>query len=237
MNVVSAHRVKRARGDRADSARALLWQLIWIYQGGCAAAVAITFMLVLLGLELTGYQWLLILLMTPVAVAIYNLVDVYVLRRNVQPVCAALRALDADEVPERTVALGLVRALNLPYFSFLRVTFLHGPLVTILVYLVPTTANWLLDAGYEQWQIWAFCATTLFFASPTHAIFEYFAVSRAIEPVILRLSRVMGGRLPPEYRRGLIAVRLKSKLLYLAIFVTTLPLIFFAASMIFKVER
>jgi adenylate cyclase len=77
----------------------------------------------------------------------------------------------------------------------------------------------------------------LFFASPTHAIFEYFAVSRTMEPVILRLSRALGGTLPASYRDGLIAVRLKSKLLYLAIFVTSLPLVFFAASMMFKVER
>ena len=183
MNAIAPRLLKRARSD-ADSARALLWRLIWIYQGGCAAAVVITLILVLLGLELTGYQWLVILLMTPIAVAIYNLVDVYVLRRHAGPVCEALRALDRGEAPERTVALGLVRALNLPYFSFLRVTFLHGPLVTVLVYLVPSSANWLLRAGYEQWQILAFCATTLFFASPTHAIFEYFAVSRAMEPVI-----------------------------------------------------
>jgi adenylate cyclase len=238
MNALNPGRLKRVRGDGTDSARALLWRLIWIYQGGCAAAVVITLLLVLLGLEMTGYQWLVVLLMLPVAVAIYNIADVIVLRRHAIPVMNALATLDrGGDGPEDVLAPGLVRALNLPYLSFIRVTFLHGPLVTVLVYLVPSAANWLLDAGFTPWQLVAFCATTLFFASPTHAIFEYFAVSRAMEPVIVRISQALGGTLPADYREGLIAVRLKSKLLYLAIFVTTLPLVFFAASMVFKVQR
>ncbi|MFD1611946.1 adenylate/guanylate cyclase domain-containing protein [Sphingomonas tabacisoli] len=238
MNALNPGLFKRTREGAPDEARALLWRLIWIYQGGCAAAVVITLTLVLLGLEMTGYQWLVILLMLPIAVAIYNLADVWLLNRHAQPVLKALRALQrGGDAPEPLLANGLVRALNLPYLSFLRVTFLHGPLVTVLVYLIPSAATWLFGAGFAQWQIFAFCAMTLFFASPTHAIFEYFAVSRAMEPVIVRLSQALGGTLPQEYRQGLIAVRLKSKLLYLAIFVTTLPLIFFAASMVFKVER
>lgn len=228
----------RGRRGEVDSGRAFLWRLIWIYQGGCAAAVVITLALVLLGLELTGYQWLVIMIMLPSAVAVYNLADVWLLHRHAIPVMQGLRALDrSSDASESVVAPALVRALNLPYLSFLRVTFLHGPLITLLVFIVLGSANWLLDAGYAEWQILAFAATTLFFASPTHAIFEYFAVSRAMEPVILRLSQALGGTLPQGYRDGLIAVRLKSKLLYLAIFVTTLPLLFFAASMIFKVQR
>jgi len=239
MNVQTSRLLRRsATAADGDSARALLWRLIWIYQGGCAAAVVITLTLVLLGLELTGYQWMVILLMLPIAVAIYNLADVYVLHRHAKPVLAAMRALDrGGDAPEPVLANGLVRALNLPYLAFLRVTFLHGPLVTLQVYLVPSAANWFFDGGFAPWQIFAFCAMTLFFASPTHAIFEYFAVSRAMEPVIVRVSGALGGTLPLDYRQGLIAVRLKSKLLYLAIFVTTLPLIFFAASMVFKVQR
>jgi adenylate cyclase len=238
VNMLAPRSMQRDRSGGGDTARALLWRLIWIYQGGCAAAVVITLVLVLLGLELTGYQWLVIMLMLPGAVAVYNLPDVWVLHRHARPVMDGLLALDrGGDAPEPVLGTALVRALNLPYFAFLRVTFLHGPLVTVLVYLVPSSANWLLEAGFAQWQILAFCATTLFFASPTHAIFEYFAVSRAMEPVILRLSQALGGTLPQAYRSGLIAVRLKSKLLYLAIFVTSLPLVFFAASMMFKVER
>jgi adenylate cyclase len=237
MNAPSPGLFRRVREHEGDEARRLLWQLIWIYQGGCAAAVVISMTLVFLGLEVTGYQWAILLSMLPIAVALYNLPDVWLLRRHAGAIVNAMRAQDAGAATEAVLAHGLVRALNLPYFSFLRVTFLHGPLVTALVFLVTGTANWLLDAGFADWQMLAFGATTLFFASPTHAIFEYFAVSRAMEPIIVRFSKALGGTLPQEYRHGLISVRLKSKLLYLAIFVTTLPLIFFAASMVFKVQR
>ncbi|MFA7751940.1 hypothetical protein, partial [Klebsiella pneumoniae] len=139
MNVQAPGRLRRsATAANGDSARSLLWRLIWIYQGGCAAAVVITLTLVLLGLEFTGYQWTVVLLMLPIAVAIYNLADVYVLRRHAKPVLEAMLALDrGGDAPEPVLATGLVRALNLPYLAFLRVTFLHGPLVTLQVYLVP----------------------------------------------------------------------------------------------------
>ncbi|MBA2918460.1 GAF domain-containing protein [Sphingomonas sp. MAH-20] len=237
MNALSPRLFRRTRHGEGDDGRALLWRLIWIYQGGCAAAVVISMSLVFLGLEVTGYQWAILLSMLPIAVALYNLPDVWLLRRHAGPIVDAMRAQQAGAATEPLLANGLVRALNLPYFSFLRVTFLHGPLVTVLVFVVTGSANWLVGAGFADWQILAFGATTLFFASPTHAIFEYFAVSRAMEPVIVRFGGALGGTLPPEYRQGLISVRLKSKLLYLAIFVTTLPLIFFAASMVFKVQR
>src|SRR5262249_25872926 len=122
-------------------------------------------------------------------------------------------------------------------YSFMRVTFLHGPLVFVLVCMALPAGNYLFDAGYAAWQVTVFAATCLFFASPTHAIFEYFGVSRALVPTIVRLSRELGGPLPPEYQGELVAIRLKSKLLYLTIFVAALPLIFFAASIIFKVQR
>jgi len=224
--------------QRRNSARALFWHLFWIYQGGCTVAIAVSMLLVLLGLELTAHQWMILLALTPVAVAIYNVSDVLLIGHQVRPIQKALRLLDAGGArSEEILAPALVRALNLPFYSFMRVTFLHGPMVSVLIAVLLAAANPLLGAGFDLWQILAFAATAMFFASPTHAIFEYFAVSRIMVPQILRISGALGGGLPPEYQRGLVAVRLKSKLLYLAIFVAALPLLFFALSMDFKVER
>ena len=221
-----------------DSARALFRRLVWIYQGGCAAALAVTLFIVLLGIELTVRQWIIMVAMMPLGIAIYNLTDVIVIARHFRPIGWALRDLDRHgTVAEPVAAEALVRALNLPLFSFLRVTFLHGPLVTALIWLFMTVANPLFGAGNAQWQVLNFAATALFFASPCHAIFEYFAVSRTIIPTILRLSLPFPDGLPAIYHRGLIAVRLKSKLLYLAIFVAALPLTFFAVSTVFKIYR
>ncbi|MFZ5706455.1 MAG: adenylate/guanylate cyclase domain-containing protein [Pseudomonadota bacterium] len=220
------------------SARALFWRLVWLYQGGCAAAIVITLALVLFGLEFSLDQWLIMIAMMPIVVAIYNLSDVYLIVRHYRPIDAALKYLDQGRAPPRDVtAAAVVRALNLPFYSFMRVTFLHGPLVTVMVCIVLPAANLIVDAGYETWQITVFAATTLFFASPTHAIFEYFGVSRAVVPTIVRLSEVLEGGLPPEHQSRLISIRLKSKLLYLTVFVAALPLVFFAASIIFKVQR
>ena len=221
-----------------DTARGLFWKLVWIYQGGCAAAIAVTMTLVLLGLEFSFRQWVIMMSLMPVAIAIYNSIDVWVIARQFRPIGRALRDLDErGGSPEPVIAAALVRALNLPLFSFLRVTFLHGPLVALLIWILMTAANPLFDAGNSQWQVLTFAATALFFASPSHAIFEYFAVSRSVIPIILKLSNALGDVLPAQYQTGLIAVRLKSKLLYLAIFVAALPLVFFAISTIFKIYR
>lgn len=226
------------RTASAPTARALFWRLVWLYQGGCTTAIVITMALVLFGLELDLRQWIILVCMTPVVVAIYNLSDVYLIVRHYRPIDRALRALDRGEKPPQpVVAEAVVRALNLPFYSFMRVTFLHGPMVTVMVCMALPFGNWAFDAGYQTWQVMVFAATALFFASPTHAIFEYFGVARALVPTIVRLSDHLDGGLSPEYQQQLVAIRLKSKLLYLTIFVAALPLIFFAASIIFKVQR
>ncbi len=220
------------------SARQLFWRLVWLYQGGCTAAIIIVMLLALFGLEMDGRQWVILIGMTPVVVAAYNLSDVYLIVRHYRPIGRALEMLDQGvKPPQPVVAEAIVRALNLPFYSFMRVTFLHGPMVSVLVCIALPFGNWAFDAGFQPWQTMVFGATCLFFASPTHAIFEYFGVSRTLVPSIVRLSEALEGGLPADFQQQLVAIRLKSKLLYLTIFVAALPLVFFAVSIIFKVQR
>src|SRR4051794_26390597 len=86
-----------------DTARALFWRLVWLYQGGCFTALSVTMLLVLLGLEFTFFQWCVLFVETPIVVAIYNLSDVYVIRRHCRPIAAALRILDSGEPPPEAV--------------------------------------------------------------------------------------------------------------------------------------
>jgi adenylate cyclase len=212
--------------------------MILLYMLGSLAAVLVTLWLVLIGLEFTTWQWISWLSLAPPGILIYTGVDILMIRAQVRPVAAALRALDQGERPDReALSTALARSLNLPFLSAMRVTCLHGPVATFMLCTVMVGADLLLGADFALWQIVVFAATVMFFASPTHAIFEYFAVSRHLEPVTRRLSRALGGALPPEHQGKLIAIRLKEKLLYLAIFVAALPLIFFALSIIFKIER
>ncbi|WP_068073167.1 adenylate/guanylate cyclase domain-containing protein [Novosphingobium lentum] len=219
------------------SARALFRRMTRIYVMASLAAIAILLPLIATGLEFQTWQWVNLFRFVPVGFAIYVTADILVIRHHLRPVTDALKLLDAGTMPDRAVlTTGITRALNLPFFAFMRVTFLHGPLATLVVSGAMLIANH-FGLMFATWQIVAFGGAAMLFASPTHAIFEYFAVSRDIEGAIKRLGRALGGPLPAECHGQLIAIRLKEKLLYLAVAVASLPLTFFAVSVVFKIDR
>ena len=152
-------------------------------------------------------------------------IPVYIIVRHYRPLGNVLRQLDRREKPkEGDVAKALVQALNLPFYAFMRVSSVHGPLAAIAVLSV---LNLVMQTGFQNWQILSFAAMVFFFASPTYAIFEYFAISRYIVLIVEGLWPYCG-TFDSEHQGKLVAIRLKSKLLYLAIFVTSLPLLFLA---------
>ena len=220
------------------SSRTLFYRVSWLYLLASTAAAAVTLMLVIVGGEFTARQWLIWGPMIPVGLTIYTALDILFIHYQLRPIARALDLLDDFGLPNRDIlSEGIVQALNLPFLAFLRVTLFHGPVAVILLVLAFVLSNTVFDAGFQLWQIGAFAATAFFFASPTHAIFEYFSIGREIEPVIRRLSQRLGEPLPPEKEAKLIAIRLREKLLYLAIGIASLPLIFFAFSVVFKVQR
>ncbi|MFC3712003.1 adenylate/guanylate cyclase domain-containing protein [Sphingoaurantiacus capsulatus] len=236
--MASVELTRDAAPAAGDSGRALFWRMVVVYHLASLAAVVVTLLLVFLGLEFTGWQWACMFIMLAPGIAFYTSLDVVVIRRHLKPIGDALAYVDRGETPPGLIAIdGVVRALNLPFMSALRVTLLHGPAATFAASMALVLSNLVLDGNFALWQIVTFAATVLFFASPTHAIFEYFVVSRDVEPIIGRLTRAAGGAIPAAEQHRLIAVRLKTKLLYLAIFVTSLPLLFFAASFLFKLDR
>ncbi len=222
----------------ANSGRALYWRLIWIYLLATNVAVAVTLLLGLLGLEFSGRQWLIFWSAVPFAVVFFTSIDLYAIRRHVAPLTPALSALDRGERPDdATLGAALVRGLNLPQFSAVRVLVLHGPMATLSLLVVVYTLNTFFQAGIATWQLVALGTMIFVFATPTHAVFEYFAVSRTVEPVVERLSRALGGPVPAAQQARLISVPLRNKLLFLAIFVSSLPLIFSAVSFLYKFDR
>ncbi|ODT87615.1 adenylate/guanylate cyclase domain-containing protein [Phenylobacterium sp. SCN 70-31] len=222
----------------ADSGRALFWRLITIYLLATVTAVTVSMGLGLLGLEFTPRQWLLFWACVPAATAFFTSIDVLVIRSHLKPLGPVLSALDRGERPSDTaLAEAAVRALNLPQMSAVRVTLLHGPMATLSLCAAIYTINTYFHGGIAMWQFVGLAVLILVFASPAHAIFEYFAVGRTVEPVIQRLARALGGPIPPEQQADLIAVPLRSKLLFLAIFVCALPLIFSAGSFLYKFDR
>ena len=221
------------KGQKADG---VLRKLIMLYVWGSVAAVVTIFFLVWVGLEFTAWQWLSLVVITPFAVLIYLLIDIYLIIRHFRPIRSILARLDAGDVPTpEEISPAVARALNLQFYSFIRVTFIHGPGATLAVFAGLLFGNIFLDANFATWQIAGVMLTVLFFASPAHAIFEYFGISRVLAPVYVRLWKYCP-RLVDVDRESLVSIKLKQKLLYLAVFLTALPLLFLAISIVFKVE-
>ena len=219
------------------SATRLLWYLVWTYVLASAAAVAVTFFLVLLGFEFTLRQWGIFLSIATLVIPSYTLPDVLMIVRHIRPITSVLQALDRGERPSSADASrAIVRALNLPFFSFLRVTFFHGPAAAICAGLGLYAANRLADGGFASWQVIGLTLTIFFFASPAHAISEFFVIAKKIIPEVERLW-IYCERVEVEDQKRIIRISLRSKLLYLSIFLNSLPLLFFAGSIVFKVDR
>ncbi|MBU3694656.1 MAG: GAF domain-containing protein [Rhodocyclaceae bacterium] len=218
-------------------ARTLFWKLVWIYLGGTLSAVGVVLLLMYAGLDMTPRQWLLFFAGLPFAVAVFVGPDIVLLRRTSRPILRALdmiaggQTVSAKALNEATAAL-----LNLPFNSFLRVTFLHGPLAALSMVVVLNAFNLTAEASFVQWQIWTMTACILFFAAPVHAIFEYFSLNRLIEPILVGLNAFRDESSQVEQVPKLIAVRLRDKLLYLSLFVAAIPLVFFAGSTMVKVN-
>ncbi len=228
-----------SRDGTGTFAKRLGRQLVWLYVQGSAVAISVCMLLFLLGLEFTGRQWFLFLVSIPWGMAFYVVPDIYLITRNYHRLGDALGKLDRGETPTPDdVTRALVRALNLPMYAFTRITFVHGPGAAIAGMVLMFGSNTLFHADFMHWQIWTLFTIVLFFASPTHGIFEFFAVSRAIAPALERLSALPGGDITSDEQKSLLrSTSLRRKLLYLAVFVTALPLVFFASSVLFKVDQ
>jgi hypothetical protein len=167
--------VERAQGaapeSARDSGRSLFWRMVWLYGLGSAAAVVVVCFLVLIGLEFTLWQWIAFLIVMPFGFAAYTLPDIVMIRRQIRPIAEALTKLDRGVVLSSAHhGAALVRALNLPFLSAARVTFMHGPMATVAVILMMVSDNVFFDTGFARWQILAAAAIFLFFASHSHSI-------------------------------------------------------------------
>ncbi|MFA6958834.1 MAG: adenylate/guanylate cyclase domain-containing protein [Thermoanaerobaculia bacterium] len=236
MSDVSTVRTAPGAG-RLDTARALRRRIISIYAQGAVIAVILVLFLVYLGLGLTARQWGFLLGATPFGMLIFIGPDILLIRRHLAPILNVLRMLDRGTQPsEEEASRAKARALNMPFLSAVRVTAVHGPLAAVAVTFLLALENRLFATDYAAWQIFICFTIIFFFASPTHAIFEFFSVSREMHAVIERLS-AHARDLRDEDRRTLRSTSIRNKLLYLAIFVSALPLVFLAGSVIFKVDR
>jgi adenylate cyclase len=219
------------------SARKVYRDLVWLEAKASVAAIIIMFVLTLLGLDLTTAQWQFIAIGIPFCVTSYMIPDLYLIGRHFRPIGAVLSRLDAGETPTRGEAsAAVVRALNLPLLSFLRINIIHGPVATVSILTSFEVLN-RFGAGFALWQELIFAGTALLFAAPTHAMIEFFRITRQMAAPIARLAPSFQGGLLPDHQGRLVSIRLRSKLFYLSICIAGLPLVFFGVSTGFKANQ
>jgi signal transduction histidine kinase/DNA-binding response OmpR family regulator/HPt (histidine-containing phosphotransfer) domain-containing protein len=216
------------------SARSLYRRLIRIYLVGAAMAVALGCVLFWFGLDFTPRQRLMaFFLVVPLAAVVMVVSDLLVMRAHFRPIGTFLDTLPERPSPAVSDA-ALVRTFNLPLLSALRVLLVHFPAFAVTSLLLSLLANHYLDFGLQAWQLVFFVFGGYFFAA-THAVFEYYAVTAAVRPVIPAI-RPCCGRFPPEDGPRIIPFGIKSKLLSVSIVVGLVPLLLLASYVVVKVS-
>jgi len=219
------------------SSKALLWHLIRIYLYGTITATGVVTILMYLGLDMTTEKWFLFMMALPVATMVFISPDIFLIARHSRPIRHVLKVIEqkqaasGDEIDAAVTAL-----LNLPFFSFLRVTFMHGPLACMALIGTLYSYNSSLNFGFATWQIWTTAACILFFAAPVHAIIEYFSLNKLIPPLMSKLESYRDRSEPNESISHPISVPLRYKLIYLSLFLAAIPMVFFAGSTLVKVN-
>ncbi|MDR3419494.1 MAG: adenylate/guanylate cyclase domain-containing protein [Nevskia sp.] len=226
-----------AAREAPATARALYRGLYLLFVKGSVPATLVTIFLCFLGLQFSGRQWLLLTPQIPPYVAVYIVPELLLIRRYLRPLGEVWDLLNAGAaVPRARVSDSLVRALNLPYYAFLRVTLVRGSLGALVSFCSLYVSNLFWHGGFAPWQMVMFPALVGLFACPIYAAVEYFVAARHMVPVVERLWRYCTDLEKADQRR-LIAVRLKSKLLYLGLFITAVPMLFIAFTVEFKVDQ
>jgi len=219
------------------SERALYRGLLWLFVKGSIPAVLGTITLCFLGLQFSALQWLKLVPQIPPYVTLFIGPELWLIHRYYKPLGAVWRRLEQGmATPQAEISQALVRALNLPYYAFLRVTLVRGILGATVSLSSLLVTNWLWHGGFALWQIIMFPSLVLLFACPIYGAIEYFVAARHMAPVVEYLWQHCPELARADQRR-LIAVRLKSKLLYLCLFITALPLLFIAITVLFKVDQ
>jgi class 3 adenylate cyclase len=192
------------------------------------------------GLDFTPHQRRLVFFaIAPLATIFMVFVEVAAVRRLVRPIRAYLDSIGqpggSTAATEDLASRAVVRLLNLPLFSAIRVLAIHAPAFGVPATLLAVVANRHLYLDLEDWQFLLLWATMLIFTA-AHAIYEYFAVAAAVRPLIPVVKRY-AGELPAKAAARIIPLGTKRKLLFVFSFVALVPAFALGATVLIKVHR
>jgi class 3 adenylate cyclase len=194
------------------------------------------------GLDFTPHQRRLVFFaIAPLGTIFMVIVEITAVRRLVRPIRVFLDSFGkvggagSKESGEELAARAVVRLLNLPLFSTIRVLTVHAPAFGIPTTLLAFIANRYLYLAMEDWQFLLMWATMLIFTA-AHAIYEYFAVAAAVRPMVPILKQY-AGELSSEAAARIIPLNTKRKLLFVFSFVALVPAFALGATVLIKVHR
>ncbi|TMC38523.1 MAG: GAF domain-containing protein, partial [Chloroflexi bacterium] len=217
--------------DERFSERVVFRRLLTIYGKASAIAVFGGGALFGFGLDLHGRQIVVgVVLIAPLAFFVTFLCDLASMRLVFRPVGAFLRMRSPD-----LAAAALVRGLNMPVLTALRVMGVHAPAAALSITLLMLVLNNTMVLGIGAGQIvmlWVLVG----FVGIGHAAIEYFLVGDAMRPLIRAIWPYIVD-LPAAARERIITVRMRRTLLLVSGFVVFVPLLVLGFTVMVKVTN
>ncbi|MGB4678347.1 MAG: adenylate/guanylate cyclase domain-containing protein [Aggregatilineales bacterium] len=174
--------------------------------------------------------------LTPYVVAamvpVTLLVDLVALWLFSQPIRDGLEHIREGTGTPDILERALLQALNFPALTFLRVMFIHLPagfVAGFIAFAVMSPRLGILLSGRTL----IFLVVMGTVISLTHAILEYFAVQRAIQPVVAYIARYCPTR-PEVLRERTKTVGIQTQLLFVMTAITVIPLVIIGVNIVFR---
>lgn len=176
---------------------------------------------IFLGMGLPPQQNLyLFSILAPLAIFGLFIVDTFCLWLIYRPIKAGLQSIERGESDPKLIQRAYIQLMNFPNFTFLRIVFAHLPAGILLALVGSILANETFSLGLNIWQIFTASVITSTIGL-SHAILEYFAVTRVIRQVVPRLKSYFGELLPEESTRiWHVNTRLRLLFITLQMFIT-----------------
>jgi len=221
--------------DRSLTAQGLYRQLLRIALVYGSLALFVGVPLIAFGMNWTPRQ---IRYCLPLAGAVTGLatfiVDVVTLNRIYRPIRAGLGEIASGQPEPALLQQALVQTLNLPLLTFIRIMTTHIPAAIVVGVSSILILNVVFDLGVHVWQPVSLVSVALT-VGVSHAILEYFAVSKVVRPVI-PFIRGHTGELSPELNSRVISTNTRQRLFFVTICMTFMPFVVLGATVMVRIN-
>jgi class 3 adenylate cyclase len=161
-------------------------------------------------------------------------VDVLTLGRIYRPIRTGLEEIASGQQRFTLVQQALVQTLNLPLLTFIRIMTAHIPTAIVVGVSSILLLNVVFDLGVHAWQLVSLVSVALT-VGISHAILEYFAVSKAVRPVI-PFIREHTGELVPELSSRVMSTNTRQRLFFVTICMTFMPFVVLGATVMVRIN-